>query len=429
MLTKFFDININNVLKDWEVHHAIRELISNALDEHTLNEVDELPSFTFSNNSIIISDKGRGLRESHLVMNENSEKNDNSKIVIGKFGMGLKDAIAVLYRNKKKITIESKYLYISGVECKEKNDFGDIKTLHLHVGAPRNKEFLGTKIIISGILLNEYQASKKLFVNYSNLDLICETDYGNIYRKENQKHSSIIYIHGVEMTTSNLFTYHYNITNTPSKLKKEINRDRKSLGLTSYTDQIKNILTRAIRENKEVRDTFLEQLNSSSKGKREITWKDIKERVEEYDEERKKKINEIKKTKKYKKFLTLIEQDYENENEEVIEIIRKDLDKIGKDKSLKKMATLIYRYMKDEDDEEINKEDKRDEDDEDKEEEEEDDEDGEDDEEEEYEEEEEEEENTNNKISISNQKKEINSRPKINISNKSKTIKIKRVKK
>lgn len=37
MATRLFDLNIEEVLENWEVHHAIRELIANALDEASLS--------------------------------------------------------------------------------------------------------------------------------------------------------------------------------------------------------------------------------------------------------------------------------------------------------------------------------------------------------------------------------------------------------
>jgi len=33
MLVKKFDLNIEKILEDWEIYHAIREVIANAIDE------------------------------------------------------------------------------------------------------------------------------------------------------------------------------------------------------------------------------------------------------------------------------------------------------------------------------------------------------------------------------------------------------------
>ncbi len=37
MTERMFDLNIEEVLEAWEVSHAIREVISNALDEQALS--------------------------------------------------------------------------------------------------------------------------------------------------------------------------------------------------------------------------------------------------------------------------------------------------------------------------------------------------------------------------------------------------------
>ena len=31
--TRYFDLNIEEILDNWKIHHGIREIISNALDE------------------------------------------------------------------------------------------------------------------------------------------------------------------------------------------------------------------------------------------------------------------------------------------------------------------------------------------------------------------------------------------------------------
>ena len=45
MKMKKFDLNIEKVLEDWEVYHAVREVIANALDEPRYWEAHRLQVF------------------------------------------------------------------------------------------------------------------------------------------------------------------------------------------------------------------------------------------------------------------------------------------------------------------------------------------------------------------------------------------------
>jgi len=86
---KKFDLNIEEVLEDWEVYHAIREIIANAIDEQVLTNTQDI-EIKKEKNYFVIRDYGRGIRYDHLTQNENEEKISNPELVIGKFGVGLK---------------------------------------------------------------------------------------------------------------------------------------------------------------------------------------------------------------------------------------------------------------------------------------------------------------------------------------------------
>src|ERR1700735_5485099 len=95
-----FDLNIEKILEGWEVRHAIREVIANALDEQVLSRKQDVSIATDASGDWHIRDYGRGLRYEYLTQNENPEKRKNAGKVIGKFGVGLKDALATLNRRK-----------------------------------------------------------------------------------------------------------------------------------------------------------------------------------------------------------------------------------------------------------------------------------------------------------------------------------------
>ena len=109
---RLFDLNIEKILDGWELCHAARELIANALDEACLSRTKDISITRLSETKWMIRDYGRGIRYEHLTQNENVEKLRNPSKVIGRFGVGLKDALATLSRR--------------GVDVQMQSQFGDI---------------------------------------------------------------------------------------------------------------------------------------------------------------------------------------------------------------------------------------------------------------------------------------------------------------
>ena len=102
-----FDLNIERVLENWTVVHALREVIANALDEQALTETREPEIFRDADGRWHIRDWGRGLRYEHLTQNENKEKLAQPGKVVGKFGVGLKDALATFDRHRIAVLIRT----------------------------------------------------------------------------------------------------------------------------------------------------------------------------------------------------------------------------------------------------------------------------------------------------------------------------------
>jgi DNA gyrase/topoisomerase IV subunit B len=104
-----FDLNIERILEGWEIRHALREVIANALDEQALTDTGEVKITKDSKGVWHVRDHGRGLRYEHLTQNENKEKLRNASKVVGKFGVGLKDALATVHRWEIGVTMRSKH--------------------------------------------------------------------------------------------------------------------------------------------------------------------------------------------------------------------------------------------------------------------------------------------------------------------------------
>jgi DNA gyrase/topoisomerase IV subunit B len=70
MVTRAFDLNIEEVLENWEVEHALREIIANALDEQLISKTREIEITNDNAGDWHVRDYGRGLQIEHFTLNE-----------------------------------------------------------------------------------------------------------------------------------------------------------------------------------------------------------------------------------------------------------------------------------------------------------------------------------------------------------------------
>lgn len=266
-----FDLNIEEVLEDWEVYHAVREIIANALDEHALTKTKEI-EIKNENGDYIIRDFGRGLRYEHLTQNENKEKLSHPELVIGKFGVGLKDALATLNRHHIDVVIKSQYGDIT-IAKSSKSGFEDVITLHAIISPASNPTMEGTEVRLSGCSDNDIQKAKNLFMKFSGEHVLEKTDYGEILERINQV--SKIYINGVRVAEEENFLFSYNITSLTTSMRKALNRERTNVGRTAYTDRIKSILLSS--KTKPVAQLLVEDLAKYQEGIQhdELKYNDI----------------------------------------------------------------------------------------------------------------------------------------------------------
>lgn len=269
---KNFDLNIEKVLEDWKVYHALREIIANAIDEQSLTKTNDVEIFKDENGNYHIRDFGRGIKYQHLTQNENEEKNNNPDLVIGKFGVGLKDALATFERNGIDVLIKSKHGDIT-VDKSTKHGFDDILTLHAVIKKPSDNIMEGTEVILSGITDYDIKQSQNFFLKYSKNNLLESTEYGEIYDNKGEK--SKIYINGLLVATEENFLFSYNITKTNSKIRKALNRERTNVGRQAYTDRIKQILL--ISKSERVIDRLVNDIEEDERGHShdEIKWVEI----------------------------------------------------------------------------------------------------------------------------------------------------------
>lgn len=268
---KEFDLNIEKILESWEIFHAIREIIANALDEQIITQTKDISIFKTKDNCWHIVDYGRGLNYHHLTQNENEEKINNDKL-IGRFGVGLKDALATLYRHHVKVKISSKYGIIT-LKQASKVGFEDIVTLHADIIKSDNDSMIGTDFCLEGCTDEDIERAKSLFLIFSQNTILENTMYGDVIGKKNA--NADIYINGVKVAEEPNFLFSYNITSLTAKLKKALNRERSNVGRTAYTDRVKSILLECKTER--VIKNLVDDLQEFGNGTKhdELSWQDV----------------------------------------------------------------------------------------------------------------------------------------------------------
>jgi hypothetical protein len=268
---KKFDLNIQRLLDSWEIHHALREIIANALDEQKLTSSNDIEIMIKYRNIWTIRDFGRGLKIEHLVLNENEEKINNTNL-IGKFGVGLKDALATLCRNGKIVFIKSKHCDITIGES-QKHNFEDMITLHAYIMPASDPNMDGTEFAIKNISEKDIETAKSQFLIFSSEELLENTTKGSVFSKKNNLAN--IYINGIKVSEENNFLFSYNISELNADIKKALNRERNYLPLSAYSKVLKEILTKS--QSPFIAECLVDELQFLNSGKacHEIKWIDV----------------------------------------------------------------------------------------------------------------------------------------------------------
>lgn len=270
----YFDLNIGEILESWEPRHAVREIIANALDEQALTGTADV-EVKKVDDSWIVRDAGRGLRVEHLKQNESAEKLDAANVskVVGRFGVGLKDALATLHRRNVQIAIHSQHHDIAVAE-RPKAGFEEVQTLHAVVSPPTEPQRAGTTIILRGIDDAEIGAAKDFFLRFSGEEILGETPYGQILRRDPQRPARV-FIKGVLVAEDARFAFSYNVTSLTAAMTKALNRERTNVGRTAFADRIKVMLLAC--DAPVVAKMLAQELQGVEEGTAhdEITWLDV----------------------------------------------------------------------------------------------------------------------------------------------------------
>ena len=235
------DLNLGkNVLEHWSIPDALREIISNALDEHTKQNIKKLPLIkqTKRNDYYEITDYGTGIKLEDFIQNANTTK-VNDKSIIGTFGFGLKDALGVLC--KKEINFEiitNDYIYTPQYIKKQRGE-----TLHILVekNNRRMSDDIGTRFVFKNLKSSDMNKAKQLFLQLNDIPTILYEDKSNnkIFKLEGVKQS--IYVNGVKIIDDSKYHFSYDLCKEKSFLTS-FNRDRQNIDIKTFNKTIKTIL-------------------------------------------------------------------------------------------------------------------------------------------------------------------------------------------
>lgn len=255
-----FDLNIGKqCLDNWKNKHAIREIIANAIDEHTHSNIKKPIDINYNRRSIEIIDYGRGLNSNSFIHQTNSVKKHNKKY-IGFFGIGLKDSIGVLCKNDVDVIIYTK-------KYKYEPEYKNLKNrdITLHINEYKNEEYYGnnygTKIVLHNISKKDVDDAKMYFLNYSpnKYDTLYKYNNGNDKIIEYDK-KQIIYVNGLKVCETNELYFSYNLEKNDN-IMEILNRDREEKELKHFKKNIQSILENIdIFDEKLSNDKFIKKI-------------------------------------------------------------------------------------------------------------------------------------------------------------------------
>jgi hypothetical protein len=271
MASRLFDLNIEEVLGNWEIEHALREVIANALDEQVISRTAEIEISKDRQGDWHIRDFGRGLQIEHFTLNENQEKLSALSGIIGKFGVGLKDALATFHRRGVGVLIRSPFGTFR-LKQEHKHCFSDIVTLHVEYDNSHSN-MRGTEFILHGVTDADMAKAKSLFLKFAGEEILETNTYGQLLRHKGN--SGRVYILGVFASEEPNFLFSYNITSLTESMKKRLNRERLNVARTTYAERIKAILKNS--KCKAVHRLLVEQVRKRATGEQcdEMGWIEI----------------------------------------------------------------------------------------------------------------------------------------------------------
>lgn len=303
---RLFDLNIETVLDHWEVHHGIREVIANALDEQTLSGTAPIRIARDGAGCWHVRDFGRGIKIEDFTLNENPEKIGTDG-VIGKFGVGLKDALATFDRHGVGVSISSPHGRFTLTKA-TKHDFDAITTLHI-AHDPGDPLTEGTDVFLTGVTDAAVETAKSMFLCFREHRILDRTAFGQVIAKPREGDADV-FINGVWVNAEPSFLFSYNVTSLTETMRKALNRERVNVGRIVYADRLRQILKAS--QAAEVSHALATAYSRKDMGDlpEELTWIDVANKA----------LNELARLQK----VVVVSQEEIKTRPELVEDIKRD---------------------------------------------------------------------------------------------------------
>jgi len=230
------NLNMKTVLTHLSPADALKEIISNAIDEHTSKNITKDIKIYKKGKKYIIEDYGEGITKHAFIYNIN--KTDDN--LIGMYGYGLKDALGILNTNDIKVEIITKKHIFTPVMRDIPSEDGIISTLHLDIIPNTTKTLekdVGTQFIFTNLSDEEICKAKSKFIVFIKPKILYHSTIGDVFLKDGVQS---LYYNGVEVYDATGYHFSYNL-HSNDNIDKLLNRDRKQIDLTQVTKYIHKI--------------------------------------------------------------------------------------------------------------------------------------------------------------------------------------------
>ena len=230
------NLNMKTVLTHLTPADALKEIISNAIDEHTSKQITKDIKIYKKGKKHIIEDYGEGITKHAFIYNIN--KNDEN--LIGMYGYGLKDALGILNTNNVKVEIITKKNIFTPVMRDIPGEDGIISTLHLDIMPNTTRTLdkdVGTQFILTNLSDEDMCKAKSKFIEFIKPKILHQSDIGDVFLKEGIQS---LYYNGVEVYEGTGYHFSYNL-HSNDNIDKLLNRDRKQIDLTQVNKYIYKI--------------------------------------------------------------------------------------------------------------------------------------------------------------------------------------------